>query len=131
MTENDQRGIDALTVENLRIPKEKERYELKKSIIDRKLNRLLMPVMRSHEIDMWLIMSREFNPDPLLPDVGDCNPGVRSIFAFYDNGSEQIEKIFISSHQLRKQIVPDIFDQVTYYGYSKEGLEPHLTQQAE
>jgi len=128
MTERHKGQTDDLTVESLGIPGEKERYEIRKSIIRGKLNHLLLPAMRAHDIDMWVVMSREFNPDPLLPDIGDGFPGVRNIYVFFDNGSDQVEKIFVGSHQLREQIIPDVYDQVTYYGYSKEGLRPHLKE---
>ena len=126
MTEHHRSRTDDLTVESLGIPKEKEQYEIRKSIIKGKLNHLLLPAMRTHDIDMWLVMGREFNPDPLLPDIGDGFPGVRNVYIFFDNGSDQVEKIFVGSHQLREMIIPDVYDKVTFYGYSKEGLRPQL-----
>ena len=131
MTEHHQGRTDNLTAESLGIPKEKEQYEIRKSIIKGKLNQLLLPAMRAHDIDMWLVMSREFNPDPMLPDIGDGYPGVRNIYVFYDNGGDQAEKIFVGSHQLREQIIPHLYDQVVYYGYSKAGVRPHLKEVVE
>jgi Xaa-Pro aminopeptidase len=122
---------DDLTVESLGIPGEKERHEIRKSLVRDKLEQLLLPAMRAHDIDMWLIIAREFNPDPLLPDVGEHLPGVRNVYAFFDHGGDQAEKIFVGSHPFRESIIPDTYDNVTYYGYSQEGLRPHLKELVE
>jgi hypothetical protein len=128
MAKRYQGKTDDLTVKSLGIPGERERFEMRKSIVRDKLDRLLLPAMRAHDIDMWLIMGREFNPDPLLPDIGEHLPGVRNIYAFFDHGGDRAEKIFVGSHPFRESIIPDVYDKVTYYGYSQEGLRPHLKE---
>ncbi len=75
---------------------------------------------------MWLVLSREFHPDPVLPDLGGGWPGVRNAYIFFDSGQDCPEKVFIGSHQQREDLFDSIYDTVQYYGYSEEGLAPHL-----
>ncbi len=122
--------VDAapLTAESLGIPKERERYALRKQIIKRKLNTSLLPAMRKHAIDLWLVLSREFHPDPVLAEIGGGWPGVRNAYLFFDNGGDAPEKIFLGSHEIREDLFREVYDQVTFYGYSQDGLAPHLRE---
>ena len=118
-----------LSVHSLGIPGGRERYAIRKGIIAKKLNTTLLPAMRRHGIDMWLILSRECHPDPLLPDLGGGGrEGVRHAYIFFDNGGEVPEKIFICSHGQREDLYDEVYDQVLLYGYSQEGLTPHLRE---
>jgi len=120
------RVAEALTAESLGIPGERERHALRKSIILRKLNGTLLPAMREHGIDMWLVLSREFHPDPVLAEIGGGWPGVRNAYLFFDGGGPAPEKVFIGSHSEREDLFAQGYDEVIYYGYSQEGLAPHL-----
>src|SRR5712692_6438071 len=97
-----------LTREALGIPAERERYAIRKHITAKKLNTTLLPAMRKHGIDMWLVLSREFHPDPLLADIGGGWPGVRNAYLFVDHGGDLPANIFIGSHEQRE----DFFDAV-------------------
>jgi len=35
-----------------------------RDLVIKKVNTLLLPLMRKHDIDMWIVMDREYNPDP-------------------------------------------------------------------
>jgi Xaa-Pro aminopeptidase len=115
-----------LTPEALGIPDERTRYALRKQIVASKLNGTLLPAMRRHGIDMWLVLCREFHPDPFLEELGGGWPGVRNAYIFFDNGGDVPEKIFIGSHEQREDLFDDVYDVVTYYGYTKDGLAPFL-----
>jgi Xaa-Pro aminopeptidase len=115
----------ALTPESLGIPGERERYAIRTRIVKQRVNALLLPAMRQHGIDMWIILSREFNPDPLLQDLGGGWAGVRSAYVFFDNGSETPDKLVLTSHELREELFSELYEQMLY-GYSPEGLAPHL-----
>ncbi len=117
-----------LTAQSLGIPLERERYAIRKNITAKKLNTTLLPAMRRHAIDMWLVLSREFHPDPFLPDIGGGWPGVRNAYIFFDKGGDTPEKIFIGSHEQREDFFDDVYDHMTYYGYDQAGLAPHLRQ---
>lgn len=121
-------GTVPLTVDSLGVPKERERYAIRKGVIANKLNTTLLPAMRRHSIDMWLVLSREFHPDPFLDEIGGGFPGVRNAYIFFDNGGDVPEKVFIGSHGHREDLFTTVYDQVLYYGYGPGGLAPHLRE---
>lgn len=112
---------------NYGIPNSRERFEIQKALISDKLEKALLPAMRKHGIDMWLVLDRENNPEPLHVELGGRFSGVRAAYIFIDNGSDKPEKIYYSSHeQPANSVISQIYDEKIYYGYSEEGLTPHL-----
>lgn len=109
------------------VPDSKARFELQRKIVADKLQRSLLPAMRNHGIDMWIVLDRENNPDPLHAELGGGFSGVRAAFVFFDNGSDTVEKIYAGSHsQPANSVIEQVYDEKIYYGYSPEGLTPHL-----
>lgn len=109
------------------IPSSKQRFEIWRNIVADKLDRALLPAMRNHDIDMWIVLDRENNDDPLHAELGGGFSGVRAAFVFFDNGSEKPEKIYYGSHTMpANSVVAQVYDETLYYGYSAEGLTPHL-----
>ena len=115
-----------LTREYLGVPSERERYGIKRDITLSKINTLLLPAMRAHDIDMWIVLDREYHPDPLSVDIGG-EGGVRNAAIFYDTG-DRLEKMYIFSHPAREDLVSMLYDQLIHYGYRPEGLRPHLAR---
>lgn len=56
---------------------------------------LLLPMMRRHGIDMWIVVNEEFHDDPLTEYVAPARPytGRRDIFVFVDAGDEGLRKV--------------------------------------
>ncbi len=85
----------------------------------------LQASMRRNEIDMWIIMSREFNVDPMLQMFGDYGIsgwyGHRNAYIFFDTGNK-LERTLIGTHQSGR--MKDFFPTIISYG--QEGLKPHL-----
>ncbi len=109
------------------IPGSKERFELRRKIVADKLDRALLPAMRKHSVDMWIVLDRENNSDPLHAELGGGFSGVRAAFVFFDNGGDTPEKIYYGSHsQPANSVVAQVYDETIYYGYSPDGLTPHL-----
>lgn len=109
------------------IPSSKERFEIQTEMVSDKLDRSLLPAMRKHGVDMWIVLDRENNPEPLHEELGGGFSGVRAAFIFYDNGSDAPEKIYYGSHQQpANSVIEQVYDEKLYYGYSVEGLTPHL-----
>ena len=48
--------------------------------------------MRDNNIDMWIVMNREGNFDPLYPDMGEGYVGATGYYVFTDNGGDRIER---------------------------------------
>ena len=56
--------------EALGVPDEKARYAIQRDIVIEKINLFLLPLMRKHDIDMWITLDREYNPDPFADEIG-------------------------------------------------------------
>ena len=109
-------------------PGSEERFKIEEAIVREKLQEALLPAMRAHGIDMWIVLDRENHPDPISESLGGQHGGgVRNAFIFFDNGSNKPEKIYMSSHELgANSVVSQVYDTQKYYGYSKDGLKPLL-----
>lgn len=111
------------------VPDVLTQFELKRTIVQKKLNDVLVNAMRANGIDMWIVIDRENNEDPLHDEIGGGYSGVRGAFIFFDRGIEGIEKLFVGSHvEPSTAISPHVYDSLTYYGYSKDGLTPIIRE---
>ncbi|NNM32916.1 MAG: Xaa-Pro aminopeptidase, partial [Gemmatimonadetes bacterium] len=56
---------------------------------------MLLPMMRRHGIDMWVVVNEEFHDDPLTEYVAPPRPytGRRDLFVFVDAGDEGLKKV--------------------------------------
>jgi Xaa-Pro aminopeptidase len=57
-----------------------------------KFDLVLPGAMRDNNIDMWIVMNREGNFDPLYPDMGEGYVGATGYYVFTDNGGDRIER---------------------------------------
>lgn len=109
------------------IPDSHTRFEMRNAIVAEKLDTALLPAMRNHGIDMWIVLDRENNSEPLHDELGGGFSGVRAAFIFYDTGGDRPEKIYYGSHsQPANSVITRTYDEKIYYGYSRAGLTPHL-----
>ncbi len=109
------------------IPDASERFEIQRSTVSEKLATALLPAMRNHGVDMWIVLDRENNYEPLHGELGGGFSGVRAAFIYFDDGSDEPEKIYYGSHeQPANSVISQVYDEKKYYGYSREGLTPHL-----
>jgi Xaa-Pro aminopeptidase len=60
-----------------------------------KRHEMLLPMMRRHGIDMWIVVNEEFHDDPLTEYVAPARPytGRRDVFVFVDAGDDGLRKI--------------------------------------
>ena len=124
-------GGDTATTQDARpdygIPDSRERFEIQKAAISEKLDHAILPAMRAHGFDMWIVLDRENNADPLHTELGGGFSGVRAAFVFFDDGGDVPEKIYLGSHAMpANSVVAQVYDETLYYGYSADGLTPHL-----
>jgi Xaa-Pro aminopeptidase len=113
----------------IKVPQSRERFAVKNAIVREKLDTALLPAMRNHGIDMWIVLDRENNMEPLHGELGGGFAGVRGAFIFYDSGGAKPEKIYYSSHeQPATSVITQVYDEKKYYGYSKDGLTPLLRE---
>src|SRR5690606_3952075 len=82
------------------LARERHEWAVKKE----KMDLYLRDAMRRQSIDLWIILSREFNPDPVLDLFGGLGIsgwyGHRNAYIFRDpGGDEPLEKIIFGTHQ--------------------------------
>lgn len=101
---------------------EQDRAKVIDDILEDRLDNLLPQLMRRSGIDMWIIISREYNEDPvmktMLPSTW-LSARRRTIMVFYDGGGDKaLEKVAIARYNVGKllkgawdlNIYPDQWD---------------------
>ena len=87
---------------------EKERALLKDEILEDRFKNLLPGLMEDAKIDMWLLISREYNEDPVLKTMLPAtwlNARRRTIIVFYRNKKEKIiERLAVARYNIGKSI---------------------------
>ena len=63
-----------------------------------KRHEMILPMMRAHGIDMWIVVNEEFHDDPLTQYIAPPRPyaGGRDFFVFVDTGEKGLRKIAIT-----------------------------------
>jgi len=75
---------------------QREQMDVREAWLKKRLDTMILPMMRRHNVSMWIVVNEEFNSDPateyLVPPIPMV--GSRDFFIFVDNG-EKLEKIAI------------------------------------
>jgi Xaa-Pro aminopeptidase len=94
---------------NAQILPERERAQLKDELMADRFNHLLPQLMDATNIDMWLVISREYNEDPVMKTMLPAtwlNARRRTILVFYrDKISNTIEKLAVARYDVDENIV--------------------------
>jgi Xaa-Pro dipeptidase len=63
--------------------------------LKKRLDTLLLPMMRQQKIDMWIITNEEFHADPVTEYIAPPIPyvGRRDFFIFADRGGDKLDRI--------------------------------------
>jgi len=87
---------------------EKERAEVVDAILSDRLNNLLPKLMDRAEIDMWILISREYNEDPVLKTMLPStwlNARRRTIILFYrDKEKNTLDKLAVARYNFGDNI---------------------------
>lgn len=90
------------------IMSEKDRAALKDEILAERFNVLLPKLMDETGIDMWVIISREYNEDPVMRTMLPAtwlNARRRTMFVFFrDKEHDTIEKLAVARYDVGKNI---------------------------
>ena len=80
-----------------KLPPVREQLEIREQWLKVRLESMLLPMMRRHKIDMWIVTNEEFHPDPVVPVVAPPIPyqGRRDYFIFSDRGGERLDRIAV------------------------------------
>lgn len=85
-----------------------ERAQMKDEMLNDRFDNLLPDLMDRADIDMWLVISREYNEDPvmrtMLPSTW-LNARRRTILLFYrDKANDTLEKLAVARYDVGKSI---------------------------
>ena len=90
------------------ILKERERAILKDKLLEDRLTNLLPALMDKANLDMWLIISREYNEDPIIKTMLPStwlNARRRTIIVFYRNKEKNtLERLAVARYDIGKSI---------------------------
>ena len=90
------------------IVSEKERAILKDELLEDRFQNLLPQLMDDANLDMWLLISREYNEDPVLKTMLPAtwlNARRRTMILFYRNKKQNtIERIAVARYDIGKSI---------------------------
>jgi Xaa-Pro aminopeptidase len=85
---------------------ERDRARIVDEILEDRIDNLLPQLMRREGIDMWVLISREYNEDPVMKTILPStwlSARRRTMMAFYDPGEgKPIEKIAIARYDVGK-----------------------------
>ncbi len=73
---------------------QREQANVREQWLKKRLGSLLLPMMKRHGIEMWIVVNEEFKSDPVTPHIVPPIPivGRRDLFIFIDRG-ERIERV--------------------------------------
>ncbi|GAB3899417.1 M24 family metallopeptidase [Larkinella knui] len=97
-------GLQAQPLSPSTILSERERSRVVDDILEDRFNNLLPQLMRREGIDMWVIISREYNEDPVLKTMLPStwlSARRRTVMVFFDQGAEKgVEKLAIARYDV-------------------------------
>src|SRR6185436_9415555 len=72
-----------------------EQQALREQWLKKRLDTILLPLMRQQKIDMWIVTNEEFHPDPVTEYIAPPLPynGRRDFFIFADRGGDKLDRI--------------------------------------
>ena len=73
----------------------REQKVTRESWLKKRLDTLLLPMMRQQKIDMWIVTNEEFHADPVTEYIAPPIPyvGRRDFFIFADRGGDKLDRI--------------------------------------
>jgi Xaa-Pro aminopeptidase len=84
----------------------REQMNVRSAWLKKRLDSLLLPMMRKHGVAMWIVTNEEFHSDAVTESIAPPVPivGRRDFFIFFDNGQtlERIAVVRYEEEQLRK-----------------------------
>lgn len=96
------------TISNAQILPQRERAAVIDMVLEDRFNNLLPQLMDRTNFDMWIIISREYNEDPVLRTMLPAtwlNARRRTILVFYrDKSKNTIEKLAVARYNVGKNI---------------------------
>ena len=75
----------------------REQKIVRESWLKKRLDTMLLPLMREHKIEMWIVTNEEFHADPVTAYIAPPIPyvGRRDFFIFADRGGDKLDRLAI------------------------------------
>lgn len=72
----------------------REQTAVREQWLKKRLDTLLLPMMRRHGVSMWIVTTEEFHPDTIAEYIAPPIPyvGRRDFFIFADRGTDKLER---------------------------------------
>lgn len=84
----------------------REQSEVRQAWLKKRFDTLLLPMMRKHNVSMWIVTNEEFHSDAVTESIVPPVPmvGRRDFFIFFDNGNtlERFAVVRYEEEQLKK-----------------------------
>jgi Xaa-Pro dipeptidase len=73
----------------------REQQTVREAWLKKRLDTMLLPMMRRHKIEMWIVSNEEFHADPVTEYIAPPLPyvGRRDFFIFADRGGDKLDRI--------------------------------------
>jgi Xaa-Pro dipeptidase len=73
----------------------REQQAVRESWLKKRLDTMLLPMMRQQKIEMWIVTNEEFHPDPVTAYIAPPLPyqGRRDFFIFADRGGDKLDRL--------------------------------------
>jgi len=73
----------------------REQQAVRETWLKKRLDTMLLPMMRQQKIDMWIVINEEFHADPVTAYIAPPLPyvGRRDFFIFSDRGGDKLDRI--------------------------------------
>ena len=73
----------------------REQQSVRESWLKKRLDTMLLPMMRQQKIEMWIVANEEFHADPITAYIAPPLPyvGRRDFFIFADRGGDKLDRL--------------------------------------
>ncbi|HEY6216922.1 MAG TPA: M24 family metallopeptidase [Pyrinomonadaceae bacterium] len=73
----------------------REQQAVREGWLKKRLDTMLLPMMRQQKIDMWIVVNEEFHPDPVTEYIAPPLPyvGRRDFFIFANRGGDKLDRM--------------------------------------
>ena len=75
----------------------REQQAVRESWLKKRLDTMLLPMMRQQNVSMWIVTNEEFHADPVTASIAPPLPyvGRRDFFIFADRGGDKLDRIAV------------------------------------
>jgi Xaa-Pro aminopeptidase len=89
-----------------------------------RIERYLLSALQQNDVDLWLVLTRENNPDPLAADLAAEEAVLPAALLFEVTNGKLRRRAICANFDVNPFRASGIYDEVLSYG--REGLLPHL-----